>query len=110
MTNISNFDNFALNTEETQNVEGGWGCYGGRTRRRRTYSSYSGGSCYSGSYSYGSCYSGSYSYSSCCSGSSCEPEVEVEAVVEQPPVIEVPGIDLGAPIDQIRGPIGIMGA
>lgn len=101
MNNLTNFNNFALNTEETTNVNGGWGCYGGRTRQRSySYSNYYSSYSYSNScYSDGSC----YSYSSCCYGS-CDTEVEAapEVVEVAPEVIETP------PPVIIRG--GVMGA
>jgi len=73
MSNLTNFNNFELNTEETTNVEGGWGC----RRRRTSYSSYN-------------CYSNNDCYSSY---NSCEPAVEaapVEEIIEVAPVVEAP--------------------
>jgi len=69
MTTLTNFNNFELNTNETNNVNGG--CY--RRRRRTSYSS-----CY-----YSNCYSNCY-YSSC--------EPAEETVVEATPVIETPAV------------------
>ena len=86
MTALTNFNNFELNTNEKENVNGGWGCYGGYRTRSYSYSSY----CYG---SYSNCYS---SYSNCyssCDYSSCEPAeetVEAAPVVETASVIETP--------------------
>ena len=85
MSNLTNFNNFELNTEEKTNVEGGWGCYS--RSYRNCYSSYSYNNCYS-SYSYNNCYS-SYSYNN------CEPAVEEvapvqEVIIEAAPVVEAP--------------------
>ena len=78
MTTLTNFNNFELNTNEKENVNGGWGCYGGYRTRSYSYSNY-----------YSNCYS-SYSYSNCCDYSSCEPAEET--VVEAAPVIETPSV------------------
>jgi len=80
MSNLTNFNNFELNTEETTNVEGGWGC----SRRRTSYSS---NNCYP-SYS-NNCYSS-------CSYNNCEPAAGVEVapveevIIDVAPVVEAP--------------------
>ena len=91
MTALTNFNNFELNTNEKENVNGGWGCYS--YRRSYSYSNY-----------YNNCYSYSnncYSYSNDCY-SSCEPAEET--VVEAAPVIETPvAIETPQPLTTPRG-------
>ena len=92
MTNLTNFNNFALNTEQATNVNGG-GC---RRRRRTSYSCYSYNTCYNNYSSY-SC----NDYSSC-NYSSCDP-VEEAPVEIAPEVIETPVIENRAPLAGIAG-------
>jgi len=79
MTTLTNFNNFELNTNEKESVNGGWGCYGG----------YGTGG-YSVSYSNSNCYPVSYSNSCSNCYTSCEPAEET--VVQAAPVIETPTV------------------
>ena len=77
MTALTNFNNFELNTNEKENVNGGWGCYS--YRRSYSYSNY-----------YNNCYSYSNNCYSSCEPVTCEPVEEAAPVVETPAVIETP--------------------
>ena len=81
MTTLTNFNNFELNTNEKENVNGGCG-YG--------TGGYSVSNSYSNSYSSSNCYPVSYSNSCSNCYTSCEPAEKT--VVQAAPVIETPTV------------------